>query len=86
MAAAYSSVVITPAQIVLGITSGIVLALIPQALDGTLWPVAVLVLLGMSALGYFLARSPSRSTKNTSSSGRAGARGILVDVLTVRWC
>ncbi|MEO9140315.1 MAG: hypothetical protein ABI345_14775 [Jatrophihabitans sp.] len=54
MTAKYSSVVIAPAQIVLGIASGIVLAVILYALDNNLWPAAILVLLFISALGYFL--------------------------------
>ncbi|MGI8679731.1 MAG: hypothetical protein ACR2LX_13820 [Jatrophihabitans sp.] len=55
MADSYTSMVIAPAQIALGIVSGIVVAVLLVALDSALWPLAIVAFLVAAGVGYYLA-------------------------------
>lgn len=55
MSQTYASRVVAPAQIALGLAGGFVIAAILTALDHNLWPVAILVFVGMSGVGFYLA-------------------------------
>lgn len=51
----YRSTVVAPAQIALGVASGLLVAVILEALDSRLWPAAVAALIGITVVGGYLA-------------------------------
>lgn len=55
MAQNYRSTVVAPAQIALGVISGIVIGAILEALDTGLWPFAIAAFLVAAGVGYYLA-------------------------------
>lgn len=55
MAEGYRSTVIAPAQIAFGVLSGVLVAVILEALDSRLWPVAIVALIAIIAVGVYLA-------------------------------
>lgn len=51
----YSSTVIAPLQVVLGVASGAAIAVVLETLQPSLWPVAIVLFLAAAGTGWYLA-------------------------------
>ncbi|MDQ2797572.1 MAG: hypothetical protein M3Y06_10475 [Actinomycetota bacterium] len=87
MADTYTSTVIAPAQIALGIVSGLVIAVVLLAIDAGLWPLAILALLVAGGIGYYLApltvSIDARHLVISQGRGDKHERIVPVDDITV---
>lgn len=54
VAGSYRSTVVAPMQILLGVLSGVVIAVILEFLDTGLWPIAIVLFLAAAATGWYL--------------------------------